>query len=90
MQQAFTNVALYSEKPQLAGYTTAEYVDRIAEGAALVAHNLGQGRVIGMSDNPVFRGYFVGSSRLLVNAIYLGKMFSADSTDDDSEEAAVE
>ena len=90
MQQAFTNVALYSEKPQLAGYTTAEYVDRIAEGAALVAHNLGQGRIIGMSDNPVFRGYFVGSSRLLVNALYLGKMFSADSMDDDGEEAAVE
>ena len=45
-------------------------------GAALLAHNLGKGRVIAMTDNPVFRGYFYGSSRLLVNALYLGASFS--------------
>lgn len=73
----FVNVAWYSSEPHLAGYTAAEYIPRIAQGAALVAHNLGRGRVIGMTDNPVFRGYFHGSSRLLINAIYLGQSFSA-------------
>ncbi|HSG50931.1 MAG TPA: peptidase M14, partial [Rheinheimera sp.] len=72
----FINVALYSEQPQLAGYTAVEYVPRISQSAALLAHNLGQGRVIAMTDNPVFRGYFYGSSRLLVNALYLGASFS--------------
>ena len=72
----FTNVALYSEQPQLAGYTAVEYVPRISQSAALLAHNLGKGRVIAMTDNPVFRGYFYGSSRLLVNALYLGASFS--------------
>ncbi|CAM5225467.1 peptidase M14 [Alishewanella longhuensis] len=73
----FVNVGWYSSEPHLAGYTAAEYIPRIAQGAALVAHNLGRGRVIGMTDNPVFRGYFQGSSRLLINAIYLGQSFSA-------------
>ena len=72
----FINVALYSEQPQLAGYTAVEYVPRISQSAALLAHNLGKGRVIAMTDNPVFRGYFYGSSRLLVNALYLGASFS--------------
>jgi hypothetical protein len=90
--EPFINVALYTDKPQLAGYTAPEYVSRIAEGAALMAHNHGDGRVIGMTDNPVFRGYFVGSSRLLVNALFFGKMFSAESSDgedatNDEEEA---
>lgn len=76
-QAPFVNVATYSAQPHLAGFTAAEYLPRIAQGAALVAHNLGQGRVIGMTDNPVFRGYFKGSSRLLVNAIYLSHGFSA-------------
>lgn len=76
----FVNVALYSSAPQLAGYTAAEYIPRISQSAVLLAHNLGQGRVIAMTDNPVFRGYFYGSSRLLVNALYLGRSFSA-STD---------
>lgn len=74
----FVNVALYSEQPQLAGYTAAEYLPRIKQSAVLLAHNAGKGRVIAMTDNPVFRGYFYGSSRLLVNALYLGNSFSAD------------
>ncbi|WP_233009883.1 M14 family zinc carboxypeptidase [Rheinheimera faecalis] len=85
-EEPFINVALYTDKPQLAGYTAPEYVSRIAEGAAVVAHNHGEGRVIGMTDNPVFRGYFVGSSRLLINALYFGKMFSAESSDGEGEE----
>ena len=78
-QAPFVNVATYSAQPHLAGYTAGEYLPRIAQGAALVAHNLGQGRVIGMTDNPVFRGYFKGSSRLLINAMYLSHGFSASS-----------
>ena len=74
----FVNVALYSAAPQLAGYTAAEYLPRISQSAVLLAHNVGRGRVIAMTDNPVFRGYFYGSSRLLVNALYLGHSFSAD------------
>lgn len=73
----FVNVALYSSLPQLAGYTAPEYLPRISQSAVLLAHNIGKGRVIAMSDNPVFRGYFYGSSRLLVNALYLGTAFSS-------------
>ncbi|SEA86191.1 M14 family zinc carboxypeptidase [Alkalimonas amylolytica] len=81
----FVNVALYSEQPHLAGYTAPEFVPRIGQAAALLAHNHGRGRVIAMTDNPVFRGYFKGSSRLLVNAIYLGHSFSAQSQAEDDE-----
>ncbi|MBZ9613692.1 M14 metallopeptidase family protein [Rheinheimera maricola] len=73
----FVNVALYSAAPQLAGYTAQEFIPRISQSAVLLAHNSGKGRVIAMTDNPVFRGYFTGSSRLLVNAMYLGSSFSA-------------
>jgi hypothetical protein len=73
----FVNVALYSQTPHLAGYSASEYVPKIAQGAAIIAHNLGQGRVIAMTDNPVFRGYFFGSSRILINAMFLGSSFSA-------------
>ncbi|KKO44646.1 peptidase M14 [Arsukibacterium ikkense] len=72
----FINVGLYSKDPHLAGFTASEYVPKIAQGAALLAHNLGRGRVVGMTDNPVFRGYFFGSSRILVNAMYLGNSFN--------------
>ncbi|MEE2025435.1 MULTISPECIES: M14 family zinc carboxypeptidase [Alkalimonas] len=81
----FVNVALYSEQPHLAGYTAPEFVPRIAQSAVLLAHNHGRGRVIAMTDNPVFRGYFKGSSRLLVNAMYLGHAFNARGQAEDEE-----
>ena len=82
-EQPFVTVAKYRKGNQLAGFAAPELVEQISQSAALVAHNYGNGRIIAMTDNPVFRGYFNGSSRLLVNALYLGKAFDASS--DDSE-----
>ena len=87
-EQNFVTVGRYRAGKQLAGFAADELVQQISQSAALVAHNYGKGRVIAMTDNPVFRGYFTGSSRLLINAMYLGKAFDAAATDNDSEEEA--
>ena len=83
---AYVTVGRYTEKPQLAGFTAGEYVEQIRHGASLLAHNQGQGRVIAMTDNPVFRGYFVGSGRILVNALFLAKAFNSQEDGGDGEE----
>lgn len=71
-EQPFITVSQYSEKPLLAGYTADENVKQIANTAALIGHRYGQGSVVGMIDNPVFRGFFKGSSRLLTNTLFFG------------------
>ncbi|MBU1436448.1 MAG: peptidase M14 [Gammaproteobacteria bacterium] len=86
-EQPFVTVARYRKGKQLAGFAAPELVEQISQSAALVAHNYGKGRIIAMTDDPVFRGYFNGSSRLLINALYLGKAFDADVEDNDGEEA---
>lgn len=83
---AYVTVGRYTDKPQLAGFTSPEYVAQIRQAASLLAHNLGRGRVIAMTDNPVFRGYFVGSGRILVNSLFLAKAFDSQETGDDGEE----
>ncbi|MDZ7902954.1 MAG: hypothetical protein U5L01_10630 [Rheinheimera sp.] len=82
----YVTVGRYTDKPQLAGFTASEYVEQIRHGASLLAHNQGQGRVIAMTDNPVFRGYFVGSGRILVNALFLAKAFNSQEDGGDGEE----
>jgi hypothetical protein len=84
-EQSFVTVARYRKGKQLAGFASPELVEQISQSAALVAHNYGKGRVIAMTDNPVFRGYFNGSSRLLVNALYLGKAFDVGSEDSEGD-----
>ena len=82
-EQPFMTVAKYRKGNQLAGFAAPELVEQISQSAALVAQNFGNGRIIAMTDNPVFRGYFNGSSRLLVNALYLGKAFDAGSDENE-------
>ena len=77
MEVPFVNVATYQSAPLLAGFADDRNVTQIAGGLAFVAHNYGQGRVIAMTDNPVFRGYWYGTSRLLSNALFFGHAFSA-------------
>lgn len=71
-EQPFVTVSQYQAKPLLAGYTAEENVKQIANTAALIGHRYGQGSVVGMIDNPVFRGFWKGSSRLLTNTLFFG------------------
>ena len=73
----FVNIAIYDKNPLMAGFSHDNNVKQIAGASALMAHSYGRGRVIGMTDNPVFRGYWYGTSRILSNALFFGKTFSA-------------
>lgn len=73
----FVTVAKYTEAPLLSGYSDKNLVNRIANEASLIGHNVGKGRVIATTENLVFRGYFDGSSKLLANSIFFAKAFSA-------------
>jgi len=74
--QAFVSVANYTDSPLMSGYTDRNLVNTIAHNSAIVAHNLGKGRVIASSDNLVFRGYWLGSAKLLANSLYFAKAFN--------------
>lgn len=68
----FLTVSRYAQSPLLAGYTADENIAKISGAAGMVAHRYGKGSVIAMTDNPVFRGFWAGSSRLLTNALFFG------------------
>ncbi len=60
----------YSDDPLLTGYASQRRQDEIAGTPAVVAERQGRGAVILMADNPVFRGTFAGTEKLLMNAIF--------------------
>lgn len=72
----FVSVAQYTDAPLLAGYASFELQNLIADSAAIVAHRVGQGRVIAFADNLNFRGYWYGTSRLLSNAIFMSGLIN--------------
>lgn len=76
-KKPFLSVAKYSAHPLLSGYADRNLVNSIANKPAIVAHNLGKGRVIATTDNLTFRGYWHGSAKLLANSLFFAKAFSA-------------
>ncbi len=66
----FTTVARYTESPLMAGYSAPELVKMIGGTTAVLAQRVGDGLVIGFTDNPHFRGYWYGTNKLMSNAIY--------------------
>ena len=60
----------YSEDPLLTGYASERRLEEIAGTPSVVAHRLKRGAVVLMADNPVFRGTYPGTEKLLMNAIF--------------------
>ncbi|KGJ97462.1 M14 family zinc carboxypeptidase [Colwellia psychrerythraea] len=76
-KQPFVTLAQYTPTPLLSGYTDKNLVNRLAHNAAIVAHNVGKGRVIATTEVLAFRGYWYGSAKLLANSLFFSKAFSA-------------
>ena len=76
-EQPFITVAKYSATPLLSGYTDRNLVNKLSNAPAMIAHNVGNGRVIATTDVFTFRGYWLGSAKLLANSLFFAKAFSA-------------
>jgi len=66
----------YTKKPMLSGYMHKNNIDKMSESAAVFINQVGKGKVIGIVDNPNFRGYWWGTSKLFANALFLGHIIN--------------
>ncbi|MFU8833179.1 MAG: hypothetical protein ACNA7J_13640, partial [Wenzhouxiangella sp.] len=71
---AYVNPAFYAEQALAAGYLSAGNSERLSGTPALVATHNGQGRVVRMADDYLFRGYWLGTERLFANALFFSQL----------------
>jgi hypothetical protein len=69
----YSTVARLTSEPHLSGYISAPNLERLRGSPSLIADQLGRGSVILMIDNPNFRGYWLGTNRLFLNALFFGR-----------------
>jgi hypothetical protein len=75
----FASPVRYGTAPLQSGFITKQNYEALKGTASVVVQTVGSGRVIHMADNPNFRAFWLGSMRLFTNAIFFGKIISADS-----------
>ncbi|MDZ7778441.1 MAG: M14 family zinc carboxypeptidase [Gemmatimonadota bacterium] len=73
-------VARYHDEPLLAGYASERRQREIGGSPMLVAERLGAGSVVLMTDNPNFRGVYLGTNKLLMNGLFFSALFNAPSS----------
>ena len=67
----------YGSNPLQSGWVSKQNADVIKNSAAVVVNTVGNGRVINIADNPNFRAFWLGGSKLFMNAIFFGRIIGA-------------
>lgn len=75
----FASPVRYGNNPLQSGYITGQNYAAIKGSTSVLVQTVGKGRVINLADNPTFRAFWLGSMRLMVNAIFLGSIIDAGS-----------
>ena len=70
----YATVAVYAPEPLLSGYISKANLEPLAGSAAVVAERFGRGAVICILDDPNFRGFWFGTNKLLLNALFFGSI----------------
>jgi hypothetical protein len=70
----------YTDDPLLSGYVPAGKYDDLRNAPVVQVGSHGSGRLITFIDNPNFRGFWYGTNKLFMNAIFFGPVVSSYST----------
>ncbi|HEX6428717.1 MAG TPA: M14 metallopeptidase family protein [Niastella sp.] len=79
----YSNPLVYGDKPLQSGFVTKENYDAVKNSAAVLVNTLGNGRVISIADNPNFRAFWLGGTKLFLNAIFFGRLIESGSGKND-------
>ncbi|MGJ8732165.1 MAG: M14 family metallopeptidase [Cellulophaga sp.] len=73
-KNSYNNPIQYTNNPLLSGYISKENLAVLKNSVPFKTSGYGKGQVILFTDNTNFRAFWFGTNKLLMNAIYFGKM----------------
>jgi hypothetical protein len=68
----YDSPVMYTENPLQSGYLYRGYKEVVKKTAAINIDGVGRGKVISMVDNLNFRAFWLGTSKLFMNAVFFG------------------
>ncbi len=64
----------YKDKPLQSGWVSRENLEAVRNAPAVLVNSVGSGRVINIDNNPNFRAFWLGGTKLFMNAIFFGNL----------------
>ncbi len=72
--KSYNNPIQYTSDPLLSGYISKENLKEIKNSIPFKIQNLSKGKVLIFTDNTNFRGFWYGTNKLLMNAVFFSKI----------------
>lgn len=82
---SYLNPLHYTDAPLVSGFASKANQTAMKGTTPIQVKVVGSGRVVLFTDNPVFRGHWLGTEKLLANAIFFGPIVSSTGGDDEEE-----
>ena len=76
-KNAYATPFYYGNKPLQSGWVSKQNEDAIKNSAAVIVNTIGNGRIINIADDPNFRAFWLGGTKLFMNAIFFGRNIDA-------------
>ena len=76
-QNPYVTPVRYTESPLLAGFIGEQQLASMRGQPAVIAERKGKGLVVRFANNPLFRGFWRGTERMYINALYFGQVIEA-------------
>ena len=73
-KSSFNNPIQYTKNPLVSGYISKENLELLKETVPFQVTRKGEGRIIIFTDNTNFRAFWLGTEKLLWNAIFFSKL----------------
>ena len=70
----YDSPVMYTDNPLQSGYLFRGYKDKVKNTSVINVDVVGRGRIISMVDNLNFRAFWLGTTKLFMNAIYFGDL----------------
>lgn len=85
---SYLNPLIYTDEPLVSGFASPANQTAMRGSTPLQVKVVGSGRVIFFTDNPVFRGHWLGTEKLLANALFFGPLVSSSGGEEEEQNAA--
>ena len=73
---SFNNPIAYDKNPLISGYISKENLESLSNTVPFKIQAMGDGKIIIMTDNTNFRGYWIGTQHILANMIFYSHLMN--------------
>ncbi len=73
-ESKFSNPGRYTEEPLISGWISDANLEALKGTSTIRVSAMGRGRIVSLVDNPNFRAFWYGTNKLMMNAIFFGRM----------------